>query len=480
MASRDSSLLGAKVRALRRQKNISQVQLAERLGISPSYLNLIEHNRRALPAPLLIKIAEVFDLDLKALSTEQDARTVADLMEVFGDPIFEQDDVTTAEVRDLAAHAPTAARGVLKLYHAFREAREAADNLAMKLSGRGDISGVDASRLPTEEVSDLIQRHMNYFPELEEGAEALWRDGRLGGDDLQQGLIHHLERAHAIQVRVERTSDMGDAIRRYDPEKRVLWLSEVLRRGSRNFQLAYQIGLETQVAALDRYAADPLLTSDSARALARVVLANYFASAVLMPYGPFLEAARQERYDIDLLGHRFRTSFEQACHRLTTLRRPGAEGVPFHFVRVDIAGNISKRFSASGLRFARFSGACPRWSVFQSFLTPGMIRTQLSQMPDGTGYFWISRTVQKEGGGYHAPRTLLAIGIGCEVSHARKLVYADGMDLESSQAVVPVGLTCRLCERTDCEQRAFPPIQHPLKVQENVRGVSFFAPVAER
>lgn len=477
---RETSLLGAKVRALRRQKNMSQVQLAERLGISPSYLNLIEHNRRSLPAPLLIKLAAIFDLDLKALSAEADARTVADLMEVFGDPIFEHEDVTTAEVRDLAAQAPSASRAVLKLYHAFRESREAAENLAMKISGRGDLTGVDASRLPTEEVSDLIQRHMNYFPELEAGAEALWREGRLGGDDLYAGLAQRLERAHGIAVRIERTAAMGDAIRRYDPTVRTLSLSEVLRRGSRNFQLAYQIGLETQAEVLDRFAADPMLTSDSSRALTRVVLANYFASAVLMPYQPFLEAARSERYDIDLLGHRFRSSFEQTCHRLTTLRRPGAEGIPFHFVRVDVAGNISKRFSASGLRFARFSGACPRWNVFQAFLTPGMLRIQLSQMPDGTGYFWIARTVQKEGGGYHAPRSLLAIAIGCEVGHARKLVYADGVDLESREAVVPVGLTCRLCERTDCEQRAFPPIAHPLKVQENVRGVSFYAPVVER
>jgi hypothetical protein len=260
----------------------------------------------------------------------------------------------------------------------------------------------------------------------------------------------------------------------------VLYLSEVLRRGSRNFQLAYQIGLLAQEGVLARVADDPLLTTGSSRALGRVVLANYFASAVLMPYQPFLEAARSERYDLELLGHRFRTSFEQTCHRLTTLRRPGAEGVPFHFVRVDIAGNISKRFSASGLRFARFSGACPRWNVFAAFLTPGMIRTQLSQMPDGTTYFWIARTVHKEGGGYHAPRTLLALAMGCEVSHARKLVYADGVDLESREAVVPVGLTCRLCERMDCEQRAFPPLLHPLRVRENVRGVSFFAPVIEK
>ena len=476
---REATALGAKVRALRRQKGMSQVQLAERLGISASYLNLIEHNRRSLPSQLLIKLAQIFDLDLRTLSSENEARTVADLMEVFGDPIFEHDDVTTAEVRELAAHAPQAARSVLKLYHSFRDNREAANSLAMKLSG-AEVAGVDASRLPTEEVSDLIQRHMNYFPELEAGAEGLWREAKLEGDDLQAGLAEHLRDAHGVTVRIEHTASMGDAIRRYDPERRVLYLSEVLRRGSRNFQLAYQVGLLTQQKVLDRITDDPLLTSESSRALGRVVLANYFASAVLMPYQPFLEAARSERYDIDLLGHRFRSSFEQTCHRLTTLRRPGAEGIPFHFVRADIAGNISKRFSASGLRFARFSGACPRWNVFAAFLTPGMIRPQLAQMPDGTSYFWIARTVTKESGGYHSPRTLLAIGIGCEVSHARKLVYADGVDLESREAAVPVGLSCRLCERMDCEQRAFPPLQHPLQIHENVRGVSFFSPVRER
>jgi predicted transcriptional regulator len=207
-----------------------------------------------------------------------------------------------------------------------------------------------------------------------------------------------------------------------------------------------------------------------------VALANYFAGAVLMPYGPFLEAARSERYDVEVLCNRFRVAFEQICHRLTTLRRPGAEGVPFHMVRVDIAGNISKRFSASGLRFARFSGACPRWTVFEAFTTPGLVRTQLSQMPDGATYFWVARTVRKEGGRFHAPRSVLAIGLGCEVSHAKALVYADGVDLSARGAVVPVGVTCRLCERMDCEQRAFPPLQHPLQVNENVRGLSFYAP----
>ena len=472
------SPLGAKVRALRRQKSMTQTHLAERLGISASYLNLIEHNKRTLSAALLIKVAEVFGLELRALSSENHARVIADLMEVFGDPMFEAHDVTNAEVRDLCVSTPAAARAVLALYQAYRAAREASDTLAATLSD-GDLEGVDSSHLPTEEVSDLIQRNMNHFPELEAGAEALWRDARLDRDYLYTSLVRHLAEL-GVQVRIIRTAEMQGAVRRYDPDAKVLYLSELLRRGSRNFQLAYQVGLLTQPATLDRAAADPHLTSESSRALARVALANYFAGAVLMPYQPFLEAARAERFDIELLGHRFRSSFEQTCHRLTTLRRPGSEGVPFHMVRVDIAGNISKRFSASGLRFARFSGACPRWSVFEAFTTPGLIRTQLSQMPDGATYFWVARTVQREYGGYHAPRSTVAIAMGCEASRARELVYAEGMNLESREAVVPVGLTCRLCERTDCEQRAFPPLQHPLEVNANVRGVSFYAPVARR
>jgi predicted transcriptional regulator/DNA-binding XRE family transcriptional regulator len=470
--------LGAKVRALRRQKGMTQAQLAERLGISGSYLNLIEHNRRPLSAPLLIRLAEIFDLDLRTLSADQHARVVADLMEAFGDPIFEAHDVTNAEVRDLAAGSPTAARAVVALYQAYRAAREAADTLTARLSD-GDLEGVDSLHLPTEEVSDLVQRHMNYFPELEAGAEALWRDAKVDREWLYTSLVRHL-RELGVEVRIARTADLGNAVRRYDPDTKTLWLSEVLRRGSRNFQLAYQIGILTQATAIDRIAADAQLSSPSARALARVALANYFAGAVIMPYGPFLEAARQERYDLDVLGHRFRASFEQTCHRLTTLRRPGAEGVPYHMVRVDIAGNISKRFSATGLRFARFAGACPRWNVFEAFTTPGMIRVQLSQMPDGATYFWVARTVSREAGGYLSPRSVLALAMGCEVKHARELVYAEGVNLDSQEAVVPVGLTCRLCERMDCAQRAFPPLQHPLKVNENVRGVSFYAPVAER
>jgi predicted transcriptional regulator/transcriptional regulator with XRE-family HTH domain len=456
---------------------MTQAELARRLGLSASYLNLIEHNRRGVTADLLVKLAKILPVDLKTLSPEHDDRHAAEVLEVLGDPLFENLDLVASDVRELAATHPAAVQAMLRLYGAYREAREAAQNLAAKLSD-DDTGEVAHVRFPTEEVSDLLQRHLNYFPDLEWGAEALARDAKLDNPDTTfANITAYLRQHHGVTVRIEKIGGMHSALRRFDPETGVLSLSEVLRRGSRNFQLAHQVGLLTQRLVLDRHAADPMLTTDESRALCRVALANYFASALLMPYDAFLRAAKAERYDIELLGHRFRTSVEQICHRLTTLRRPRAEGVPFHMLRIDIAGNISKRFSASGLRFARFSGACPRWNVFEAFLTPGMIRTQLSEMPDGKIYFEIASTVRKQGGGFHAPRTQYAIGLGCEVEYAKELVYADGLDLASRDAIVPVGPTCRLCDRLDCEQRALPPLLHPLQVNERLRGVSFYAPV---
>lgn len=471
--------LGGKLRDLRRRANMTQAQLADQLGISASYVNLLERNRRPVTAALLIRIAELFQLELKSLSGEEESRLMADLMQALDDPLFDTHSISTTELRDCVSASLAAARAFRDLYRAYRSTAESLQVLTSRAADIDEHSSVDSWRLPSEEVSDLIQRHMNYFPDLEEGAEALWREA-LAGPDLASRLVEHLEGTLGVTVRIETTAAMSGAVRRYDPTTRVLTLSEVLRRGSRNFHLAHQIGLLTQRDVLDRLAADPLLTTDESRALARVALANYFAGAVLLPYAAFLEAACTERYDIELLCHRFRTSFEQTCHRFTTLRRPGAEGVPMHMVRIDVAGNISKRFSASGLRFARFSGACPRWVAFAAFLTPGLIRTQIAQMPDGSRFFWIARTVARERAGYHTPDTVHAIGIGCDVRDARALVYADGVDPEDRNAALPVGPTCRFCERLDCEQRAFPTIQHPLRIDENVRGVSFYAPVKPR
>lgn len=465
-------MLGAKVRALRRREDMTQAQLAQRLGVSASYLNLIENNRRPLTAKLLLKLAQEFTLDLSSFSSGDDARLVADLREVFSDPIFDGQPFGEDELPELASSSPEVARAVLKLYRRYRDARDSASTFAEAVQGGAEKMIVSN---PTEEVNDLLQSRGNYFPEIEEAAERLWEDGALDFDDVYGTLIEFLRTRYGIGVRVVRAEE-GQAMRHFDEKRKRIELSEVLPPRSRRFQLAHQTGLITQRELFDSLRADEELSAE-ARSLSRVVFANYFAAAVLMPYEPFLSAAKDVRYDVELLAHRYRTSFEQVCHRLTTLRRPGAEGIPLHFLRIDIAGNISKRFSASGIRMPRFSGACPRWCVHAAFLTPGMIRTQLSTMFDGTLYFCLARTVQRATGGYQIPHTVHSICIGCEARYAKEMVYADGVDLDNMKVATPVGTTCRTCEQIDCEQRVFPPMQYPLKIDENVRGVSFYAPV---
>ena len=451
--------------------------MADRLGISPSYLNLIESNRRPLPAKLLIKLVQLFGVDLHTFGGDDDARLVSDLLEVFAEPSFDPYHLTSGDLRDLALNHPQVARAVLALYSTLKTQREASNALASRLDGE-EGSGVDRSQLPSEEVNELVQKHMNHFPELEEAAEELWRKARLDAEELYPGLLRYLDKQHGIHVRIARGEAERGILRRFDVDKKTLTLSELLPTRSRTFQVAHQIALLTQGARIERILAEAPLTSDESRGLSRVALANYFAGAVLMPYAPFLEACQKERYDLDVIGRRFRVGFEQVCHRFTTLRRPGAEGVPFHMIRIDVAGKISKRFSASGIRFARFSGACPRWNIFQAFMTPEMIRLQLSRFSDGATYFCLARTIHRDSGGYHAHQPVQAMGLGCRIEHAREMVYSDGMDLENAHLVTPVGVTCRLCER-DCEQRAFPSIRHPLHVDENVRGVSLYTPTVK-
>jgi XRE family transcriptional regulator, fatty acid utilization regulator len=464
---------------MRLRSGITQTAMAERLGISTSYLNLIEHDRRPVSANLLLKLAQFSEFDLKSLAAGDDTKLGAVIMEVFGDPVFEGNAPTESELRDFAAMHPDVARAVLHLHHTFTETRGSAATLAAQVLDHQDLAGVDRAGLASEQVSDLIHRHRNHFPELEVEAERLWRDAGLEGEDLFGSLARYLESRHGVEVHVRKAGDMETAVRRFDPERRELHLSEVLRRGSRNFQLACQIALLDCSDLFDRIAAEPEIVSEESRALARVALANYFSAAVLMPYGEFLRAAQEERYDLDLLQHRFRVNYEQVCHRLTSLQRKGAEGIPFYMVRTDIAGNISKKFSATGFHFPRFGGLCPLWDVHAAFLRPNVIRIQISRLPDGTTYFSLARTIRKHRGGFHAPEILYAIELGCEIGLARRMVYADGIDLENPAGIVPLGITCRLCERLDCRARAFPSMHKRLKIDENVRGVSFYAPSDE-
>ncbi len=473
--------LGKRLKGLRRKEGRSQKQLAEELGISNSYLNLIENDRRPLTAPLLIKLAGLFELDLAEFARGEDTELHAELLEAFCDPVFKEPAFGANELREMASSHPDIARATLELYRAFIHEKTRVAKLAHAIEGKpgankhgAEEPDTDGVHLPNEEVSLLLQRHMNHFPELEEAAERLWQRVNFDPQDLYSGLVAHLQQRHEIRIEYRRVVSPASPLREFEPQRRRLTLSEELGPRARVFLLAAQIALLEQRELLDRLASDAALTSASSRNLARTALANYFAGAVMMPYLRFLAAAQQERYDIELLGHRFRASFEQVCHRLTTLRRRGEEGVPFHFARVDLAGNIIKQFSGSGIRFPRFGAGCPLWNVYRAFQAPGRIRIQLSTTADGARYFCVAATLRKGRRGFKDSHLVHAVGLGCDVSHARELVYSDGIDLDNADAFERIGTSCRLCERPHCAQRAFPALGAQLNTDPNVRGRSAF------
>ncbi|MBI3514217.1 MAG: DUF2083 domain-containing protein [Proteobacteria bacterium] len=466
--------LGGRLRRLRQENRLTQAQMAERLSISPSYLNLIEHNQRPVTVPVLLKLAQRFAVDLQALTAEPDGHLGSELMEVFADPLFDGHALRASDVNDWAAGAPHVARAVLTLYQAYKGHR------APTTSAEG-ADGDDAVPvgMPTEEVADFLQTRGNYFKELEAAAEALRGEAGIDGDNPFPQLVAHLAQRYAVDVEIRATSAGDGWLRRYDPKSRRLALSELLPLPSRSFQLAHQLAHLSAAPLLERLASGGKFTTVEADALARIALANYFAAALLMPYDAFLSAARTTRYDLELLERRFGASFEQVCHRLTTLRRPNAEGIPFHLVRVDVAGNISKRFSASGITMPRFGAACPRWNVYDAFATPGLIRTQVSRMPDGATYFCLARTVPPIGRSQPGGRAARgpgrhAIGLGCPIAAARELIYADGLALDDDPAIVPIGVSCKTCPRTDCVDRALPALHSRFAVDENRRLVSAF------
>ena len=353
--------------------------------------------------------------------------------------------------------------------------REDSQALVERLADPNKPQGLDVQTFPIEEVRDFQQSQSNHFPELETAAEALWQDAELERDDLFQGLARHLHSVHDIGAKIMPVDIMGETLRRYDFHRSRVLLSEMLPNSGRNFQLAVQLAISSHGELLDRLVSKANLSSPDAEKLCRIGLAGYFAGAVLMPYDAFLTSAKELRYDLEVLRSRFGVSFEQVCHRLTTLQRKGARGVPFFFIRIDHAGNISKRLSGAGFHFARFGGACPRWVIHDAFGGPGTIHTQQARMPDGSAFLTIARTVDPVLGGHRRRQPRLAVAVGCDMGQAKQLVYSDAMDLKSQQAATDVGVSCRVCERLDCNQRAHPPLNHRLRLDENVRRIAPFA-----
>lgn len=464
--------VGPRFRRLRQQLGLSQTQIAEGLSISPSYVNLIERNQRPVTAQLLLRLAETYDLDLRDLATVDEDRFFAELNEVFSDPLFRQIDVPKQELRDLAELCPGVTHALQRLYAAYTEARRGETLVAAQIAGRDDAPAFEAN--PIERVRDLIEANRNYFPELEQAAEALRDEINVAHHDLFSALSERLREKHSVSVRIMPLDVMRETLRRFDRHRRQLLVSELIDPPGRAFQLAFQIALIEHSGVLDGLAARAGALDDTAKRLYRVTLANYFAAAAMMPYTAFHGAAESLGYDLSVLGQRFNAGFEHVCHRLTTLQRPNARGVPFFMLRVDTAGNVSKRFSSGTFPFSKFGGTCPLWNVHASFDTPGRLLTQVIELPDGSRYFSLAQTVRRPAAPYPQPQPRHAIGLGCDVRHAAKLVYAAGLDLAKAEPT-PIGVNCRLCERENCAQRAEPPLTRSLILDENTRRVSSFA-----
>lgn len=452
--------VGLRLRRFREEQGLTQASLATALGISTSYVNQMESNQRPITGPVLLRLAEVFDVDVQRFSAAESDRLDAQLRDALADTAHAEQ-VSPGQTRELAEGMPELARYVVDLHRRYRHAVERNAAISVEL---------DAGAAPTayEEVRDLFYAKRNYVPELDEAAERIAAE--LDPADLAAELTRLLADRHGTRVAALDADEQSGAKRRFDPDGRVLRVSPLLTAGQRAFQLATHLALVEHADLIEGLVAAADLSGPEARALARIGLANYFAGALILPYGVFRSAAEELRYDLDLLQRRFRVGWETVAHRLSTLQRPGARGVPFFFVRVDRAGNISKRQSATDFHFSRVGGSCPLWNVYGAFAHPGEIRTQLAQMPDGRAYLWVARTVTRRYGGYGTPAKTFAIGLGCDLHHAHRLVYADGLDLASPAALTPIGPGCKVCDRSGCPQRAFPAIGRPLDVTDHRSG----------
>ena len=460
---RPKLFIGRKIRDLREANRLTQARFAERIGISTSYLNQIENNQRSVSAGVLLSLAENFRVDITEFSAGESERLLSVVSEAISDPLFDTMRPSLQELKLVVQNAPGFAHALIAAHEAYRRNSE-------QLASVDDTLGKSAAAEPTpyDEVRDFFHFVDNYIHELDVAAEDLAAKLGIPERDPSVTLPDYLEKRHGI--RTTRASTDEQALRRYDPHRKLLHLDPYSLVPTRSFQTASQIGAIELAPTIETIADTAGFRTPEARDICKMGLANYFAGALMMPYEALMGAAKDLRYDLELLAMRFGASIEQISHRLSTLQRPGRKGIPIFFARIDRAGNITKRHSAAKLQFARFGAACPLWNVHQAFEQPGRIIRQLAETPDGVRYLCLATELSKGGGGFRAPQRRYAIAVGCEVTHARDFVYADDLDIDNRAAFDPIGISCRICERVNCPQRAVPPLKRRLVVDPNLRG----------
>jgi len=464
--------IGPKIKAFRRQLGIQANKLSEQLGISPSYLNLIESGKRKIDGDLVLKVCKELKIELSDLTSKTNLNLENNISELLSDDLFEDLDIVGPEVKDLVNTNPKIAKALIKLGDNFKQKDHEIVSKVENISGK-IIDGRKAS-FPGEVVADFLQENNNYFPKLENFADKIFDKVKQNNRTRYIALCNFLKSEYNITVKDVIPEEEKPFSKIYNSKNKELLLSDYLSLETKKLHAAAQMAQEGASNEINTYLETFKFPSEEARKLTKVALLNYCGAAILMPYKLFHKECKDLKYDLELLQNTFATSFEQVAHRVTCLQDPKLPGIPFHFLRVDVAGNISKRFSLSGIEIPRYGGACPRWNVYSAFSRPGVIQAAVSKMVNGEKYVCIARTVEKGVGRYGQKKSMLSIGLGCEAKYAREFVYTETLDLNDKKSELPIGVSCRTCDRLDCSQRAFPPLHKKFDVDINNRGVSVY------
>jgi len=464
--------IGPKIKAFRRQLGLQANKLAVQLNISPSYLALIEGGKRRIDGDLLLKICEELKIELSDLTSKTDLNLANNISELLDDKLFEDLDILGPEVQDLVNTNPKIARALIKLGDNYKQKDHELVNKVENLSGKMIDSRKNS--FPGEVVSDFLQENKNYFPKLEDFANKVFEKIKTNNRTLYMSLCNFLKTEYEIIVKDVVPKESKSFLKIFDNEKKELLLSDYVPLETKKLYAAAQIAQEGAINEINDYLSKFSFPTEESKKLTKVALLNYCGAAILMPYKQFHGECIKQKYDLELLQNTFATTFEQIAHRVTTLQDPQFPGIPFHFLRVDIAGNISKRFSLSGIEIPRYGGACPKWNVYSAFTMPGKIQTAVSKMNNGEKYICIARTVEKGVGRFGKTKSILSIGLGCEAKYAKDFVYTENLNVNDKKTETPIGVSCRTCDRLDCSQRAFPPLHKKFDVDINSRGVSVY------
>lgn len=464
------TFIGPRLRRLRNETGQTQAEMARVLGISNSYVNMLEKNERSVSVPVLLRLFEAYGVDWREIAEDDATAALGDLRTMFQDPLFEAHRPDLPQLRALLAHCPDVVQCLLQLHRSYLAATDQILGLANASESR--LRNLRAS--PEAVVHDFFRNNRNHFPELEDAAATFW-DGRVvRSDDVYTALKERLYDKLGVTTELVPVARMPESLREYDESRKVVRLSEGLDHPNRTFQLVHVTALIEQSALIDTILARLNLAEASGLNRCRVELANYFAAAVLMPYDAFLNEALTSKYDFTHLSLRFGVSFEQACHRATTLQRETAKGVPFFFLRIDKAGNVTKRFNSTAFQLAEYGGACPRLDVHSSFRTPGAIVPQFVEMPDGGRFFVFARTVNRPRFTRHSQDKRLAIAMGCSIEHLEAIGYAEEFR-QSNPNITEIGINCRICPRANCDQRAHNAMILDAPVDVRRRGATRYA-----